>query len=75
MVQNDIILTHDLKNSGQKELLSHIGVSDVHIVDFTYSFGSFMLPKPKPIPKTSFNKFKLGEITGNLSREELYEDR
>ena len=75
MVKNDIILTQDLKDSGGKELLSHIGITDVQIVEFTYSSGAFMFPKPKPIQKTSFNKFKLGKITGNLSRKELYEDR
>ncbi len=72
----DSILTAEQLKKKQKVLYND-AIKPEKNPDRTYTPDTFMLKKPIKIKKEklTFKKFDLGKISGNLSREELYEDR
>ncbi len=73
----DVILTHDKSTRREltKELLFEILSNPSGIVDYTFPFNTFMLSRPKSLPKSLFGNFNLGKVSGQLRRKDLYEDR
>lgn len=71
----NLTLTHEAPAKAKKELLYGTYSSPADITDFTFCMGSFMLSRPEPLKKPLFSEYKLGEIIGDLSRKNIYEDR